>query len=106
MHLSSEGDLLRVQVPLELNASNASPFRDFVRGALRDEHQRVDLDFSRTTFLDSSGLGALVALHKALAARRGTIRILAARPEVRRVLELTHMHRLFDMAADAATHAA
>lgn len=106
MHLSSEGDLLKVHVPLELNASNASPFRDFVRGALSEEHQRVDLDFSRTTFLDSSGLGALVALHKAIAPRKGSIRILAARPEVRRVLELTHMHRLFDMAADGTTGAA
>lgn len=94
---TTDGSVLHVTGPAELNATNASPFRDQARAGLRPEHKRMDLDFSATRFLDSSGLGALISLHKAMATRGGTVRILSPTPQVQQILELTRMHRLFEI---------
>lgn len=95
--LESEGSTLRVSGINELNAANAATFRDQIRTALQPEHARLDLDFAQLRFLDSSGLGALIALHKAMQARQGGVRILSAQPHVLQVLELTRMHRVFEL---------
>lgn len=97
MNSISEGPVLRVSGPDELNATNATPFRDQVRSALRAEHSRIDLDFSTTRFVDSSGLGALISLHKLMAGRQGRVRVVNPTPQVQQILELTRMHRLFEI---------
>jgi anti-sigma B factor antagonist len=82
---------------LELVAANAAQVRDEIRAALPATTVRLDLDLSALTFLDSSGLGALVALHKTLRSRNGTVRLLQPAPNVRQVLELTRLHRIFEI---------
>jgi anti-sigma B factor antagonist len=97
MNPPSDSPVLRVTGPDELNAANATPFRDQVRSALRDEHSQIDLDFSTTRFVDSSGLGALISLHKAMCGRQGRVRVVNPTPQVQQILELTRMHRLFEI---------
>ncbi len=98
MNHVSEGPVLRVTGPDELNATNATPFRDQVRSVLRSEHDQIDLDFSGTRFIDSSGLGALISLHKLMCGRQGRVRVVNPTPQVQQILELTRMHRLFEVA--------
>ena len=50
-----------------------------------------------TTFVDSSGLGALISLHKHLSERDGKVRLLNPRQSVLQLLELTRMHRIFEI---------
>jgi anti-sigma B factor antagonist len=101
MNVTSDDTVLRVTGPEELNATNASPFRDHVRGALLPGHSQIDLDFSTTRFVDSSGLGALIALHKTMSMRKGRVRVVNPTPQVQQILELTRMHRLFEISTDA-----
>ncbi len=95
---TADASVLLVAGPRELNATNSAPFRDQVRSHLKAEHTRIDLDFSATHFVDSSGLGALISLHKAICSRPGILRILNPTPPVQQLLELTRMHRLFEIA--------
>ncbi len=97
MNAPTPDSVLRVAGPGELNATNAMPFRDQVRTALRPEHSQIDLDFSSTRFVDSSGLGALISLHKAMVGRQGRVRVVNPTPQVQQILELTRMHRLFEI---------
>lgn len=99
MSTSPSVPILQIAGPPELNAMNATPFRDQVRSSLRPEHQQIDIDFSETRFVDSSGLGALISLHKAMVGRQGRIRVVQPTPQVQQVLELTRMHRLFEIVA-------
>jgi anti-sigma B factor antagonist len=82
---------------LELVAANAAQVRDEVRAALPATAVRLDLDLSVLTFLDSSGLGTLVALHKTLRSRNGTVRLLRPAANVRQILELTRLDRVFEI---------
>ncbi|MBL9126847.1 MAG: STAS domain-containing protein, partial [Verrucomicrobiales bacterium] len=75
-------------------------FREQTRAALRDHHTRIDFQVAETRCLDSSGLGARFALHKTLSARGGHIRILNPPPQVQQILELTRMHRIFEISRE------
>jgi anti-sigma B factor antagonist len=82
---------------VELAAANATQVRDEIRAALPPACTRLDLDFSTVTFVDSIGLGALIALHKTLRSRLGTLRLLQPAPDVRQVLEMTRLHHLLEL---------
>jgi anti-sigma B factor antagonist len=82
---------------LELVAANAAQVRDEIRAALPTTTVRLDLDLSALTFLDSSGLGTLVSLHKTLRSRNGTVRLLQPAANVRQILELTRLNRVFEI---------
>lgn len=97
MNFSEQGSALRVSGIPELNAANAGSLRDQARARLKPEHTSLEIDFSGTRFIDSSGLGALIALHKTLCARQGAVRVIRPTPQVQQILELTRMHRLFEI---------
>ena len=82
---------------LELVAANAAQVRDEIRAALPATCVCLDLDLSALTFLDSSGLGALISLHKTLRSRNGTLRLLKPASNVQQILELTRLHRVFEI---------
>jgi anti-sigma B factor antagonist len=97
MKTSSQPTTLLVTEVPELDASNAAGFRDAVRAALTPAHVLLDVDLSRTTFLDSSGLGALIGLHKTMCARQGHVRIVNPTPTVQQILELTRLHQVLEI---------
>ncbi len=81
----------------ELVAANAAQVRDEIRAALPATTMCLDLDLSALTFLDSSGLGTLISLHKTLRSRNGTVRLIKPAPNVQQILELTRLHRIFEI---------
>ncbi|WP_406313149.1 STAS domain-containing protein [Streptomyces sp. NBC_00114] len=50
--------------------------------------QRVVVDLSQVTFMDSSGINALIAAHQATQAARGWLRLAGARGAVLRTIQL------------------
>jgi anti-anti-sigma factor len=54
--------------------------------------QRLVVDMADVTFLDSTGLGAIVALQRRQRAHGGVLAIANAAPGVLKVLQLTGMH--------------
>jgi anti-sigma B factor antagonist len=78
--------------PLGLRGSPLEDVRGSVVGALGDGHRKVLLDLSRVTFLDSAGLGELVACKKRAVALGGDVKLMRPMPRVHdllRFLKLT-----------------
>lgn len=100
MKIEHDGNNLRVSDIPELNAVNATSFRDEVRAAMPRAPESIEIDLSQTRFVDSSGLGALFALYKA--ANNGhdsvTLRLLNPKPSIQQLFELTQLHQLFEIA--------
>ena len=92
-----QGDTLNVGGVKELSAANANAFRDQVRASMADKLKNIDIDLSQTMFLDSCGLGALISLHKTACTRSGAVRLLNPTPPVQQILELTRLHRVFEI---------
>jgi anti-sigma B factor antagonist len=99
MKIEHEGNNLRVSEIVELNAINASSFRDEVRAAMPASPETIEIDLSQTRFVDSSGLGALFALYKAANSTHDgvTLRLLNPRPSIQQLFELTQLHQLFEI---------
>jgi anti-sigma B factor antagonist len=97
MKIEANNDRLLVSDIAELTAANAASSKDEIKAALKDEHKQVDLDLSTTGFVDSSGLGVLISLHKAMSARDGKLRIINPADSIQQILELTRLHRLFEI---------
>ena len=97
MKLQNNGDTLRASAIAELNAANANALRDETRRVFGQTQRNIEIDLSQTTAVDSCGLGALVALHKTAAARGGVLRLINPTPPVQQILELTRMHRIFEI---------
>jgi anti-sigma B factor antagonist len=68
-----------------------------VRAALPESLQAIEVDLSQTEFLDSGGLGQLIALQKLALRKCGKVpvRVLNPPPPVEQFIELTRLHRLF-----------
>jgi anti-sigma B factor antagonist len=101
MKIETSGDTLRVLSVLQLGESNAKAFQQSVRTALREEHKNIEVDLSQTTFIDSSGLGALVALHKIAVKRQGWLRVVNPQPSVQQILELTRLDGILEIVKQA-----
>ncbi len=97
MNIMVDGETLRVSGLKELGAANANSVRDQIRSALTNGQRNIEIDLCETSFLDSCGLGALIALHKTACGRNGTLRLLNPPPAVQQILELTRMHRIFEI---------
>lgn len=57
--------------------------------------QRLVLDFQHTHFMDSSGVGSLIACRKLLAERQTELVLQRLSPQVRMVLQLTELDQVF-----------
>lgn len=87
-----------------IDASVAIRFKEAVRQAAGAGRGPVLLDLSSVTFLDSSGLGALVGAMKLLGPDR-PLELCGLTPNVERVFRLTHMDSVFAIHRDAAAAA-
>lgn len=77
-----------------IDAASAIQFKDQMREKTEAAPSRVVLDLARVNFLDSSGLGAVVAAMKAMQDNR-TLELAALNPPVQRVFHLTRMDSVF-----------
>jgi anti-sigma B factor antagonist len=77
-----------------LDLQSATAFRERVAGVVGTGRARVVVDLAGVAFLDSSGLGALIASLKTCRQAGGDLRIAAVTDQVATVLELTQMHRV------------
>ena len=82
-----------------IDAANSTQFRDDMRTVTAAASGTVILDLSRVEFLDSSGLGAVVAAMKSLAPDR-RLELAAPTPNVQRVFRLTRMDTVFTIHPD------
>ena len=77
-----------------IDAANATDFRAAMREVTSGSRGAVVLDLSRVDFIDSSGLGAIVAAMKDLSPDR-RLELAAPTANVARVLSLTRMDMVF-----------
>ncbi len=96
MHQREDGTF-EVGGLVELAALNAAQVRDEIKSRMGADCLALEMDLASVTFLDSSGLGTLISLHKALRTRGGEFRIVNAAPNVLQILELTRLHRVFQI---------
>jgi anti-anti-sigma factor len=73
----------------------ADRFRQAIQRLLMGPPGRLVLDLRQTSFIDSSGLGALVATRRLADEQHIELVLWGLRPQVRRIFEMVHALELF-----------
>ncbi len=90
-----------VTVSGEVDAYSAPTLRLDLRRVVEEDGANVlVIDLSAVTFLDSSGLGAIVGALRRLSERGGQLRIVEPRSSARRIFELTRLDTVLELYAD------
>lgn len=87
-----DGVTIRVEEK-RLDAAIATAFKDKVRNLVALGGSRVTLDLTPVDFMDSSGLGAVIAIFKSMPQGRSLV-LSGLSPNVERVFRLTRMDRV------------
>ena len=80
-----------------LNATTSQDFRQKITDILESGAKIVLVDFKDVTFMDSSGLGALVLAFKTLRAADTKLALCSINEQVRILFELTNMDKVFEI---------
>ncbi|WP_347267197.1 STAS domain-containing protein [Paracoccus sp. (in: a-proteobacteria)] len=84
-----DGVTIRVE-ERRIDAAIATAFKDRVRSMIGNAGTQVTLDLRGVEFMDSSGLGAIIAIFKAMPGDR-RLALTGLTPNVERVFKLTRM---------------
>jgi anti-sigma B factor antagonist len=74
--------------------------REVVAELLRKERKRIVLNLANVGYMDSAGIGEMVACSKRAHARSGSVRLLNPTEKVQEMLRITRFDRLFETFAD------
>ena len=83
-----------------LDSPKAGQFRQEIGNIVDNGADIVLVDLKNVTFMDSSGLGALVLALKTVRAAGGKLFICSINEQVRMLFELTSMDRVFEIYAN------
>ena len=83
-----------------LNGASAPEFKQRIRQIVEGGKFRLILDMAGVTFIDSSGLSALISGLKATREAGGFLRLASLGSQVSAVIKLMMLDRVFDVYAD------
>ena len=79
----------------ELDHHTAAPVRQQIdAAALAGRCNRLILDLSRLSFMDSSGVGLIMGRYRMITAAGGTLRVENAPPRVEQMMQMAGLNRL------------
>ena len=97
LEMSSElcADALVISLDGELTVSESPDFKTWVIGQLDDAPARVELDCQAVLYIDSTGLGSLIFLRKAVLDRGGSLRLTRVSGWLLKFLQVTGLDETF-----------
>ena len=88
-------DVTLIEVGGQLIVGNRQLLRERVRDRLERGDRKFIVDFSKTDYIDSSGLGVLVTLSKKIREQGGQLSLVSLSEDLRTLFELTKLDTLF-----------
>ena len=86
-----------VRLQGRLDADSVDRKRDALTARITEDQCSVVLNVSNISFIDSTGLGFLVSLHKSLSAAGHRMVICEPTDQARMLFELTRLNQIFDI---------
>ena len=89
------GGILVIEVDGQLIVGKRQELKQLVLDALEAGDRKFLIDFTKTGFIDSSGLGVLVSLSKKIRDEGGDLRLAGLNEDLKTLFELTKLDTLF-----------
>ena len=96
-----EGDgICVVQLIGEIDVFASPEVKAALVGLIKDGRSLLVIDFAKVAYIDSTGLGALVAALKGAREKGGSIAVVCTNPQIRRIFDITGLVKVFGMYDD------
>lgn len=94
VHLNTSNKELQVKVSGRFDFSMHQDFRKLSEQASNNVNS-ITIDLGRTEYVDSSALGMLLVLRDKVGEKQSAIKIINARPDVKKILQIANFDKLF-----------
>jgi anti-sigma B factor antagonist len=94
---TNQSGVVVVAVDGQLIVGNRQDLKQKVLDALEKGGRKFVIDFTRTGYIDSSGLGVLVSLSKKIRELGGDLRLAGLNEDLQTLFELTKLDTLFSI---------
>lgn len=92
-----DGLVLLTIVEKDANLTRSDRFKEIVINEIESGTRNLIISFENVEYLDSSFLGALVAILKNLVPKNGKLTLIALNSDIRNLFELTRLDKIFDL---------
>jgi len=72
----------------------------FVKDLLKEARRNFLLNFQKVDFIDSMGIGQLLACYKSIVDKRGQLKLMKLKPKIRFLFEVCMLTRIFEIFDD------
>lgn len=86
-----------IVIPENFAVEEAGDLREKLYSMILKGDNNFLLDFSKCTFIDSTGLGVLVSVYKKCAEKNGTVKLSSINQQVMKVFKLTRLDNVFEI---------
>jgi len=99
MDISSraKGEVVILDISGEIDLYNAPEIKDIINKLIEQKKYNVVINLKDVTYIDSSGIGALISSLSNLKKYQGGLKIINVFASVRKVFELTKLTSFFDI---------
>ncbi len=98
------GDVAIIEISGKITlGEGSSAIRDAMRDAMAKGNKKILLNLSEVSFIDSTGIGELVAGFTSITNDGGSVKLLGLAKRVKDVLVITKLYTIFEIFDDEAT---
>jgi anti-sigma B factor antagonist len=96
-HISYVGDWVVITVLGDIDLAAAPALRHEVLALLGDGFRQIALDLTPTDFMDSTGLGVVVAIWKRVRVQGGTFAVVCPEPRLKRIFQVIDLDKVLPL---------
>jgi len=99
MEISQEEkeSIIILKIQGEIDLYNAPEIKDTIQKAIEEEKYNIIIDLEKVSYIDSSGIGALISSLSNLKKYQGSLKIIHVFASVKKVFELTKLTSFFEI---------
>lgn len=86
-----------IEIPITLAVEESAELREKMLLLIEEGQKDFVLNFGKCKFIDSTGLGVLVAIYKRCTEKGGSLKIKSLNDQVLKLFKLTRLDRVFDI---------
>lgn len=93
----ANGNITTLDINGEIDLYNAPEIKDIISKLIEEQKYYVIINLEKVSYIDSSGIGALISSLSNLKKYQGGLKIIHVAGSVRKVFELTKLTSFFDI---------
>ncbi len=94
--------IVTMEIEGEVDVYTSMDLKKSIFDLIENGNSKIIVNLDKVTYMDSSGLGTLVAALKKIKSEKGNLKILKLTPSIKKIFELTRLTKFFEIFEDEA----